>query len=77
MLLIEKVGMVFQNYALYPHLSVLENIQFPLKMEKVPKKERLERAMELAKLVKIEEHVNKNQKSYLVDSNSVWPLLKH
>lgn len=54
-----KVGMVFQNYALYPHLTVSENIQFPLKMQKVPKAERIERAMELAKLVKIEEHINK------------------
>ena len=57
-----RVGMVFQNYALYPHLTVLENIQFPLKMQKVPKKERVERAMELAKLVKIEEHINKRPK---------------
>lgn len=54
-----KVGMVFQNYALYPHLTVSENIQFPLKMQKMPKAERAERAMELAKLVKIEDHVNK------------------
>ena len=57
-----KVGMVFQNYALYPHLTVLENIQFPLKMQKVPKNERYERAMELAKLVKIEEHIHKKPK---------------
>lgn len=54
-----KVGMVFQNYALYPHLTVSENIQFPLKMQKVPKKEREERALELAKLVKIENLVDK------------------
>lgn len=54
-----KVGMVFQNYALYPHLTVSENIQFPLKMQKVPKKEREDRALELAKLVKIENLVDK------------------
>ena len=38
------IGMVFQNYALYPHLTVLKNIMFPLKMAKVNKKEALERA---------------------------------
>ncbi len=34
-----NIGMVFQNYALYPHLSVFENIAFPLKIKKIPKKE--------------------------------------
>ncbi|RAT99782.1 ABC transporter ATP-binding protein, partial [Weissella confusa] len=31
------VGMVFQNYALYPHMTVLDNIIFPMKMAKVDK----------------------------------------
>ena len=35
-----ELGMVFQNYALYPHLSVLKNIMFPLKMEKRQKRKR-------------------------------------
>lgn len=48
------IGMVFQNYALYPHLSILKNIMFPLKMMKVPKKEATERAIEMAKLVQID-----------------------
>lgn len=47
------VGMVFQNYALYPHMSVLKNIMFPLKMKKIPKKEAMERAKEMANLVQI------------------------
>ena len=34
------IGMVFQDYALYPHMTVSENIQFPLKMRSVKKKER-------------------------------------
>ncbi|RDW18344.1 ABC transporter ATP-binding protein [Oceanobacillus arenosus] len=53
------VGMVFQNYALYPHMTVLENICFPLEIKKIPKKERRERAMELAKLVHIEDFVKR------------------
>ncbi|KAB8129534.1 ABC transporter ATP-binding protein [Gracilibacillus oryzae] len=48
-----EIGMVFQNYALYPHLSVLKNIMFPLRMQKVPKKEAKERAIEMAELVQI------------------------
>ena len=48
------VGLVFQNYALYPHMTVLQNICFPLEIQKVPKAERLERAMEMAKLVHVE-----------------------
>ena len=48
------IGLVFQNYALYPHMTVLGNICFPLETQRVPKAERLERAHEIAKLV----HVN-------------------
>ena len=49
-----NIGMVFQNYALYPHLNVLENIAFPLEIKKVPKKERFQKATEIAKLVKVD-----------------------
>lgn len=48
------VGLVFQNYALYPHMSVLDNICFPLEIQKVPKAERTRRAIEMAKLVHVE-----------------------
>ncbi|MGI6740587.1 MAG: ABC transporter ATP-binding protein [Brevefilum sp.] len=48
-----RVGLVFQNYALYPHMSVLQNICFPLEMQKVPKQERLERAHQIAEIVHI------------------------
>ena len=39
-----NVGLVFQNYALYPHMTVRENICFPLEIKRMPKKQRLERA---------------------------------
>ena len=53
------VGLVFQNYALYPHLTVKQNILFPLEnlrgKDKLPKEEMLERAVYAAKLVQIDD----------------------
>ena len=48
-----KIGMVFQNFGLQPHLTVLENIAFPLRVRGVPRDERLARASELADLVQL------------------------
>lgn len=48
-----EIGMVFQNYALYPHMTVQQNILFPLKMKKMPKREALDRARKMADLVQI------------------------
>lgn len=50
-----NIGMVFQNYALYPHMTALKNILFPLEMQRVPKKEALSRAEELLELLQIKE----------------------
>lgn len=47
------IGLVFQNYALYPHMTVKQNILFPLQNMKVPKEEALARAQEMAELVHI------------------------
>src|SRR6476659_9402478 len=41
------VAMVFQNYALYPYLTVAANIAFPLRVAKVPKSEREQRTLEV------------------------------
>jgi len=49
------IGLVFQNYALYPHMSVLDNIAFPLEIKKVKKAERIKKAKEMAALVHVEE----------------------
>lgn len=54
-----NIGLVFQNYALYPHMTVGENIAFPLEIKKVSKKERMERAAEFAKLLRIEDYFNR------------------
>ncbi len=50
-----QVAMVFQNYALYPHKSVLDNIVFPLKAEKLTREQRQERARWAADLLGIGE----------------------
>jgi iron(III) transport system ATP-binding protein len=47
-------GMVFQSYALWPHMTVYENLAFPLRLRKVPKEERSERIHEALRLVELE-----------------------
>jgi multiple sugar transport system ATP-binding protein len=53
------IAMVFQNYALYPHMTVAENIGFHLKITKVGKAEIDERVREAAKLLDLEEYLNR------------------
>jgi sn-glycerol 3-phosphate transport system ATP-binding protein len=52
-------AMVFQNYALYPHFSVAENIGYALKVAGVPKAERLARVREVAKSVGLEDYLDR------------------
>jgi putative spermidine/putrescine transport system ATP-binding protein len=47
------VGMVFQNYALFPHMSVFENVAFPLKLRKISAEEKHHRVMEALKTVQL------------------------
>ena len=46
-----KIGMVFQNFGLLPHLNVLENVAYPLRVQGVPRQERDARAREMIELV--------------------------
>ena len=50
-----NVGLVFQNYALYPHMTVYDNIAFPLRLRKMPERKIDERVREIAKLLHIDE----------------------
>ncbi|HEV8645447.1 MAG TPA: ABC transporter ATP-binding protein [Burkholderiales bacterium] len=49
-----NISMVFQSYALYPNMTVAQNIEFPLTMRKVEKSKRAERVKSVAKLLQIE-----------------------
>lgn len=53
------VGLVFQNYALYPHMTIKDNIMFPLKMAKMAKSDREDRVLEMAELTKITDQLDK------------------
>ena len=57
------IAMVFQNYALYPHMTVADNIMFPLINRKVPKAEARERAQEMAKLVQLDHLMDRKPKA--------------
>ena len=50
---------VFQTYALFPHLSVYDNVAFPLKLKKVPKDEIDKKVKEYVHLVQLDQHINK------------------
>jgi len=56
------VAMVFQSYALYPHMKVYDNIAFPLKMKKQPKSEIDRRVKETAELLKISHLLDRKPK---------------
>jgi len=53
------VSMVFQSYALFPHMSVLENVSYGLKMIKKPKEEYIQKSLETLKLVGLEDYENR------------------
>jgi multiple sugar transport system ATP-binding protein len=53
------IAMVFQNYALYPHMSVAENMSFALKLRGVSKKEQLERVREAAAMLDLEPYLDR------------------
>ena len=58
-----NIAMVFQNYALYPYLSVYDNIAFGLKLRKVPKAEIDKKVHEAAKILGIEEYLKRKPKA--------------
>ncbi|GAB4013843.1 ABC transporter ATP-binding protein [Nocardioides ultimimeridianus] len=57
------IAMVFQNYALYPHMSVAENMGFALKLNGVGKQERAQKVLEAARLLDLEQYLERKPKA--------------
>ncbi|MDW7675223.1 MAG: ATP-binding cassette domain-containing protein, partial [Bacillota bacterium] len=57
------IAMVFQNYALYPHMSVYDNLAFGLKMRKMSKAEIKENVLEAARILDLEELLERKPKA--------------
>jgi len=57
------IAMVFQNYALYPHMTVAENMGFALKIAGVPKEERARRVLDAARLLDLEPYLDRKPKA--------------
>ena len=57
------IAMVFQNYALYPHMTVFENMAFGLKLRKTPKEEISRRVHEAAEILGIEQYLDRKPKA--------------
>ena len=57
-----NIAMVFQSYALYPHMTVFDNMAFGLKLEKRSKEEINERVQEAAKILQIEDYLSRKPK---------------
>jgi multiple sugar transport system ATP-binding protein len=57
------IAMVFQNYALYPHMTVFENMAFGLKLRKFPKQEISQRVNEAASILGLEEYLTRKPKA--------------
>lgn len=57
------IAMVFQNYALYPHMTVYDNMAFGLKLRKYPKEEIIKRVTEAAKILDLEPYLKRKPKA--------------
>ncbi|MDO4501183.1 MAG: sn-glycerol-3-phosphate ABC transporter ATP-binding protein UgpC [Erysipelotrichaceae bacterium] len=57
------IAMVFQNYALYPHMTVRENIAYSLKLKHLPKEEIEQKVVEAAKILDIEQYLDRKPKN--------------
>ena len=61
------IAMVFQNYALYPHKSIYDNLAFPLRLRRLPKAEVDQRVRRIARLLELEEQLKRRPRMRLAE----------
>ena len=66
------IAMVFQNYALYPHMTVFDNMAFGLKLRKVPKEEIEQKVLEAAKILDLEQLLDRRPKALSGGQRQRW-----
>jgi multiple sugar transport system ATP-binding protein len=67
------IAMVFQSYALYPHMNVSDNIAYSLKTHHVPKKEREEKVQQAARMLGLDEYLQRKPRELSGDNASASP----
>ena len=60
---LRDIAMVFQNYALYPHMDVTENLAFALRLRKVPRQERERLVLETSRMLELDEFLDRKPKA--------------
>src|ERR671928_9024 len=65
------IAMVFQNYALYPHMTVRDNMGFALKLAKVEQKEINEKVEEAARILDLEAHLDRKPANLVLDTSQI------
>lgn len=77
-----NIGMVFQNYAIFPHMTVAQNVEYGLKQRKISKNERQERVKEILETVRMKEYADRlpsclsggqQQRVALARAIVIWP----
>ena len=68
------IGMVFQNYALFPHMTVYENLAFPLRVRKIPKMMQTKKLIKHCQWYRCKVLLTECQVSYQVVNNKEWQL---